>query len=450
MSDVNYPTNSDSARSTQSDRYLEQATHFVQQLFSHFPDDNFDVRLWDGSYPIRAAKHPADYTLTFNHAGAFRRMFLLPTELNLGEAFIFSDFDIEGDIVAATEIAQRFRTLQLNASEWAKLARQLLSFPTGYHAETSRPGIQLRGDKHSKARDQRAVRYHYDVSNDFYRLWLDENMAYSCAYFITGNEDIHTAQQQKFEHICRKLQLQAGETLLDIGCGWGGLVNYAVRTYGVNAVGVTLSKNQHAWATEHLGALIADGRAEIRIQDYRDIPANEMFDKVVSVGMVEHVGREKLPAYFQAAWNHLKPGGLFLNHGIGYLTSHEPKSLLWRRLVYGETQWLRRYVFPDYDVPDIHVYTREAEKVGFEVRDIEGLREHYTLTLRHWSQRLNEHRDEALEFIDEPTFRVWQLYMAGTAQSFRASRLSIYQSVLSKNTDRGESLQPWTRAHLYH
>ena len=429
--------------------HLERSRAILERMFASYGAPDFAVRLWDGSYPIQPADGKPRFTLALKHPAALRRMFLPPSEMNLGEAFIFNDFDIEGDTIAATKLMDYFLKINLTWGDALWLARQLLALPRNYTWETERPGLHPTGQAHSRSRDRETVQFHYDVSNEFYALWLDERMIYSCAYFKTGEENIHTAQLQKLEHICRKLRLKPGDRLLDIGCGWGGLVIHAAQQYGVEAVGITLSEKQVALANQRIAEAGLSDRCRVVLQDYREVPIDEPFDKLVSVGMFEHVGAAKLPVYFEQAFRLLKPGGLFLNHGIASVSAHNPKGSRLGGLLYGRDSFMQRYVFPDGELVDINQTLRAAEGIGFEVRDVESFREHYALTLRHWVQRLEENRDEALHYVDEPTHRVWRIYMAGCSYSFSRSRISVYQALLSKNRADGASGQPWTREHLY-
>jgi cyclopropane-fatty-acyl-phospholipid synthase len=295
------------------------------------------------------------------------------------------------------------------------------------------------------------VRSHYDLSNEFYGLWLDQRMVYSCGYFPTGTEDLDGAQTAKLEHICRKLRLRPGETLLDIGCGWGGLAIYAAEHYGVHATGVTLSPEQARLARERVRAAGLQDRVHIEIQDYRDVPHGTTFDKVASVGMLEHVGRAQMGRYFAEARRLTRPGGLFLAHGIvdeyppnvGALSERAARRL-WR-----EGAFIDRYIFPDGQLLPIWELGRSAERAGWEVRDLENLREHYARTLRHWVSRLEVHHDEALSLVGETTYRAWRLYMAGSASAFAAGKLGVVQFILSNTTNAGVSELPPTRADIY-
>jgi cyclopropane-fatty-acyl-phospholipid synthase len=296
----------------------------------------------------------------------------------------------------------------------------------------------LLGGLHSKERDRAAISHHYNLSNDFYQLWLDRQMVYSCAYFHRGDEDIDTAQTQKLEYLCRKLRLRRGETLLDIGCGWGGLVLYAARQFGVKALGVSLSERQTQLATERIRQAGLSETCEVRLCDYRDLDPSQQFDKIVSVGMFEHVGEARLPEYFRHVWKLLRPGSVFLNHGIAVSATFRRKG----------PSFIDKYVFPDGELVPLGTTLRIAEACGFEVRDVESLREHYARTLRHWVSRLESQYQEAKRITTETVYRIWRLYMAGSAHAFATGRVNIYQVLLSK-PDHGATSLPLTREDWY-
>ena len=294
--------------------------------------------------------------------------------------------------------------------------------------------------KHSKARDRRAIRHHYDVSNDFFRLWLDTRMLYSCAYFEQASNDLETAQTAKLHYICRKLRLQPRMRLLDIGCGWGGLSIHAAKNCGVRVTGVTLSQQQASLASARVGDTGLSSEVAIELTDYRDLNETEPFDAIVSVGMAEHVGAQNLNGYFQKAFRLLKPGGVFLNHAMGDgVRARETRG----------GSFIQQYVFPDTDLPRIGMVASTAEAEGFEVRDVENLRDHYMLTLRHWVRRIESAHEAVLRFVDEPTYRIWRLYMAGAAHAFECGRLAVYQTLLSKPDRYGHSHLPLTRRDWY-
>jgi len=367
-------------------------------------------------------------------------MFWPPTELAMGEAYIYDDFDIEGEIEAIFPLADYLVNGRHNgASPSLRNIWCLLKLPSGGSSHVGRQAARLTGKRHSIERDRMAVTYHYDVPNAFYKLWLDQRMIYSCAYFATPDDDLDTAQERKLDYICRKLRLRPGQRLLDIGCGWGGLVIYAAQRYGIEAVGITLSRQQAELANERIHEAGLDDQCSVKVCDYRLLDEPEGYDKLVSVGMFEHVGKELLPEYFERAWRLLRPGGVFLNHGIA-VNATEP--------VQHKPTFSDRYVFPDGELLPISATLEKAEKRGFEVRDVESLREHYALTLHHWVRRLEDRHDEARKAVDEVTYRVWRLFMSGSAYEFRVGRNNIYQTLLVKPVN-GDSGLPLTRADWY-
>ena len=432
---------------------LGRTVSVIDRLFP--PPRDFAVRLSDGT----ELPGPADPTfgLVLKHPGALRRMVTPPIELSMGEAFIYGDFDIEGDIFAAFSLIDASLARRFSWTESLDLIRSILALPvSGAGRMVGRGPVRLRGALHSRERDRAAVEYHYNVGNDFYALWLDDRMQYSCGYFPTGEENLNTAQELKLEFICRKLRLRPGERLLDIGCGWGGLGVYAAEKHGVEVLGVTLSARQAEYAQAR-----STDQARVKLLDYRDLEGGS-FDKIVSVGMFEHIGRSQLPTYFAQVYRLLKPGGLFLNHGISSQppvlrdASGAPKRSRkpagWQKFVkqriIGDDSFAHRYIFPDVQLVPVSVANLIAEKAGFEVRDLENLREHYALTLRQWVNRLEARRDEAIEATDEVTYRTWRLYMASAAYGFEAARINVNQTLLSKPAG-GVSNLPLSRADLY-
>ena len=408
---------------------------------------NFVIRLWDGT-ELPSNDHPT-FTLVLNHPAALKRMFTPPVELSLGEAFIYGDFEIEGDIFSVFSLVDDFAARSFSTGETIAILREWLSLPsTGKTRLEGRGPAHLRGAVHSLQRDRAAIQYHYDVGNEFYSLWLDRNMQYSCGYFPTGTEDLDSAQELKMDHICRKLRLQKGEHLLDIGCGWGGLANYAAKHYDVNVLGVTLSQNQKAYADEQIARAGLDGRVAVELIDYRNL-VDEAYDKIVSVGMFEHVGRSHLLEYFSQVYRLLKPGGLFLNQGISRYagTDVDGQAFIQRRIL-GRGSFQQKYIFPDGELTPVSEVNTLAEQAGFEVRDVENLREHYALTLRQWVKRLMEHRGEAIKVSDEVTYRTWRLYLSASVYGFESGDLNTNQTLLSKMVN-GHSQIPLTRADLY-
>jgi cyclopropane-fatty-acyl-phospholipid synthase len=412
----------------------------------------FDVRYWDGSVE-RGSARPPRFTVVIARPGALRRMLLPPSELSLAEGFISGDVDIEGELEATFRLADRVGERIRRPATLARLIPLVVQLP-GDERRDARGARFVRPshDAHAaRPAGIAAIRHHYDVGNSFYELWLDERMQYSCAYFRTGRENIDEAQSDKLEHICRKLRLQAGERLLDIGCGWGGLIRYAVSHHGVMAHGITLSSAQAEYARARIARDGLTERCRVEIVDYRDLDTKQRYDKVVSVGMAEHVAKDRQPAYFTAAHRVLEPGGLFLNHSQTSVQRARPNTIgrrisdrLWRR-----NEFIERYVFPDSRLGAASHLIASAEQAGFELRDVESLREHYAQTLRHWVRRLEEHEREAIRLVGERTYRVWRLYMSTAAEGFASARINIIQTLLSKPDAQGRSQLPLTREDLY-
>lgn len=422
-----------------SDRIPQKCLSLLRDLLEGLHPRDFAVRLWDGSTLEEEPGEPRRFTMVLKHPGAMRALFRSPSELSLGEAYLYDDFDIEGDIGSAFSLADHLVHFHPGLGGRLRLARQLLALPSPERTRAVRPSERLHGLRHSKSRDRLAVTYHYDVSNTFYSLWLDSRMVYSCAYFASPGEELDAAQERKLDYICRKLRLRGGERLLDIGCGWGGLVIHAALLHGVDATGITLSRPQAELANERIRQAGVSDRCRVEFRDYRDVGEPGAFDKLVSVGMFEHVGESRLAEYFGRAFRLLRPGGVFLNHGIACNPAFPP--------VPGPS-FADHYVFPDGELVPLGVTLRAAEANGFEVRDVESLREHYVLTLRHWVRRLEARREEACRAAGEKAYRLWRLYMAGAAHKFRTGRNNVYQALLVK-PDRGASGLPLTRSDWY-
>ncbi|HVO64271.1 MAG TPA: cyclopropane-fatty-acyl-phospholipid synthase family protein [Terriglobales bacterium] len=406
---------------------------FLEHLFVDSRARNFRVRFWDGNY--WGASSTSRFTLVLNHPGALRAMFMSPSELSIGEAYIYQDFDVEGDLEAAFELSDYLLSQERGLAQRLHLGTLLGRLPV-----QSRPRLlpHLHGTAHSKRRDREAVTFHYDLPCELFATFLDRRMVYSCAYFHSQQDDLQTAQEQKLDYICRKLRLRPGDRLLDIGCGWGGLIIHAATHYGAECLGITLSEPQADVARQRIREAEISERCAVEVCDYRDLRPQRQFDKMASVGMFEHVGEARLPDYFQRAWQLLLPGGVFLNHGIA-------RSAMYRA---AKPSFTDIYVFPDGELVPINTTLRIAEDAGFEVRDLESLREHYVLTLHHWLKRLEENWQAARQVVNETTFRIWKLYIAGSAHWFRTAKLNLYQALLCK-PDHGASGLPLTRADWY-
>lgn len=352
-------------------------------------------------------------------------MLLAPSLDHLGEAYVKGLLDIDGCLADIIHVSYA-------------LAR---SSAAGTGGAAGRLARVARHWSHSKASDRKAIQYHYDVSNDFYKLWLDESMVYSCAYFENGDEDLATAQRKKIDHILTKIRLQPGQRLLDIGCGWGALVLRAASRFGAQCVGVTLSRNQFELATERVKAAGLQDRVEIRLQDYRDVPGQ--FDRITSVGMFEHVGREHLRLYFSRMHDLLADDGMALNHGIT-LTDADSGAV-----VPEGGDFIDRYVFPDGELPHISLALECMQRGGLEVLDVENLRRHYVRTLSIWSGNFESHAQQIRALVDEQRFRIWRVYLAGCAHAFENDDVSIFQ-VLCRKAGRSAQQIPWSRRYMYY
>jgi len=397
------------------DKPIEQAISRLQQNVQA----PVRVVLWDGR-EVAFSDNPS-VTLRINDSTAVSAL-QHPSLLTLAEAYIEGKADLEGDVREAIRGAEA-------------ISRAM-----------PQPLFRARGPtngRHSKRGDREAVQHHYDVSNEFYALWLDPRMVYSCGYFRDENDSLETAQLQKLDHICRKLRLAPGERLLDIGCGWGALVMHAAANYGVVATGITLSENQERLANERIRAAGLEGKCRVLLQDYRDVAGEEIYDKIASVGMFEHVGLRNLAGYFGVVRRLLKEQGLFLNHGI---TSSDVNN---SAVGLGGGEFIARYVFPKGELPHLHRAIHDMSEQDLEVHDVESLRPHYAKTLGFWSANFERHLDEAVAVAGERIARTWRLYLAGCAHAFDQGWVSIYQVLASRQTLPGRTALPLTREWMY-
>lgn len=429
-------------------REVDQVACLLKKLFSSF-NGNLALRLWNGD-TFRCGKHHASeleppFTLVCRHPGVIRSMILGRDPLRLAEAYFRNDIDFEGDFFAVLGLRHDLQAIRLSLFDrmnamFSALRMRSAAKPTERVTNNHVPAHGGSVTTHSKSENRAAISFHYDVSNEFYRLWLDKERVYSCAYFTSPDESLDQAQRNKLEHICRKLRLRPGERLLDIGCGWGALVCWAARHHGVHAHGITLSQLQFDYAQQRILAEGLQDLVTVELRDYRDLAGEGGYDKVSSVGMFEHVGLANLPTYLATVSRMLRPGGLFLNHGI----THDEEG--WTKTV--STEFINRYVFPDGELDCISNIQLGMERAGFEIHDVEGLRPHYALTLRHWVKRLEANREAALCEVDESTYRVWRLYMAACALDFESGSTGIYQ-VLASKSNGGEWPVPLARGGSY-
>jgi cyclopropane-fatty-acyl-phospholipid synthase len=399
------------------------------------------LRFWDGSMLVSDASRGSAPVVTLDRPQALAYMMREPNQLGLARAWVTGALDTDDDLEQVLRTRSRFDAVRLSPVDRLRVAWAGLR--AGGATLLRRPPIPLieaapGGRSHSLAEDRRAVRHHYDVSNDFYRLILGPSMTYSCAYFASPADTLEAAQEQKHELVSRKLRLVAGERLLDIGCGWGSMLIHAAAHHGVRGVGVTLSEPQAELARERIREAGLSKRLEVRVADYREI-RDGPFDKVVSIGMYEHVGRSELGRYASAVRGLLRPGGLFLNHGIARLMSTDPR---------GDT-FIARYIFPAGELHPVAAITEAMQGAGLEVRDVESLREHYPLTLRRWEANLKAHRAEAIATAGRERERAWRLYMLGSAQAFESGEITVYQVLAVRDgAPHGLPLQRFARAQM--
>ncbi len=382
------------------------------------------MRAWNGE---EWGPDDADVTVVLEHPGALRALLVPPSDLTAGEAYIYGDIDIEGDIFSLLEFAASLRAGTRTTAAAVSLMRLLRRLPAdSRRRDATRP--KIRGIPHSLRRDRQAVTYHYDTGNNFFSTFLGPSMVYSCAYFLDPFEQLEVAQRRKLDVICRKLQLGPGDRFLDVGCGWGSLVVHAAAEYGVTATGVTLSGEQAEYARIRAKEAGVDDRVTILQRDYREIDGT--FNAIASVGMFEHVGAKELGTYFGRLQSMLAPYGRILNHGI--VTRDR------RRHVRRKPTFVSTYVFPDGELEPVEDVIGAAGRIGLELRDVESLRMSYALTLRHWVGNLEANHDEAVAATDETVYRIWRMYMAGSAIGFEQGGISVVQLLVT------DPKRPWT------
>ena len=410
---------------------------FFERLFHGCDTPNIAVRFWDGSvWRLRSDQH-TDATLILRHPESLSRMLRWPVQLAIGEAYIYDDIDVLGSFDALLPLADHLMERRWSVMDWLRCGAATWRQRGLDRVPEETRHLVLHGRRHEKLRDKEAVRFHYDVPVEFYRLWLDSRLMYSCGYYRTDDDDIEQAQVQELEYLCRKLRVKPGDRVLDIGCGWGGFALYAAQVHGVLVHGITLSRRQAEVANQRLSAAGLSRRCRVEVRDFRDVHGEQMYDKIVSIGMVEHIGRHRLASYYEQAMQLLAPGGTFLTQGIG---TRDGQPVL--------GPFANRYVFPDAEVLPIQDIVRAAERSGFEVRDVESLREHYALTLTAWSERLEQHHQEAVRVVGEVTFRIWKAYMAMAGYLFRRGKLGFYHMLCTRAED-GRAGLPLTREDWY-
>lgn len=382
------------------------------------------IHLWNGDH-LDLSPEPPKVTIKIPGPGALRHLYH-PSLYTLGKAYVEGEIEVSGKVADMIDIGNTLA--EANAPETAPAHKSI--FDT----------LRAKASSHTRQSDREAISYHYDVSNEFYAVWLDPAMVYTCAYFEQGDEDLATAQLKKIDHILKKIDVRPGQTLLDIGCGWGALVIRAAQKFGARCVGVTLSENQAALARERVAAAGLSELVEIRVQDYRDVQGQ--FDRITSVGMFEHVGVKNLPAYFAQVNRLLAPGGIVMNHGITTTDVNNGET------AYGGGQFIDEYVFPEGELAHLGTVIHTMGQSGLEVRDVENLRRHYARTCANWASNFENNADLLKTLTDSKRFRIWHVYLAGCAYAFAHDRISLYQIVCSKAGAPVEQL-PWSRRYMY-
>lgn len=433
---------------TSAQKRLDAARSIFEHLATAL-DANFSVRLWDGStIPLGRDVDPR-FAITISGPGVLGSILRRPTLENVMRHYASGHLDVEGgDLISFAELTRQ-RRIRLNGRDLSKslLLRRALPLLL---APAEKPALAHGYDQDETGRRQAQrneadfIQFHYDVGNDFYALFLDPEMVYSCAYFTDWSNDIAQAQRDKLDMICRKLRLQPGERFLDIGSGWGALVCHAARTYGVTAHGVTLSQAQYDYAVAKVRRLGLESRVTVELRDYATLDGT--YDKIASIGMYEHIGIASYPAYFRKINELLRDRGLVLNHGI---TRRARTSRRRFRKLRPEKKLILKYIFPGSELDHIGHSLESMESHGFEIHDVEGWREHYARTCRLWHQRLTANRAEAERLAGPERTRMWLAYLAGVSLSFADGSLRIFQTVASKHAAKGPSGMPPTRAHLY-
>ncbi|MCH5673849.1 class I SAM-dependent methyltransferase [Streptomyces gilvus] len=400
------------------------------------------IRAWDGSQ----AGPPDAPALVVRNRRAVRRLLWKPGELGLARAWVAGDLEIEGDLYRALDLMAELvwergedgRTLlqTLRDPKVRAAARGLVRI-AGVPLPPAPPREEVRRARahlHTKRTDRRAISHHYDVGNDFYEIVLGPSMVYSCAYWPAPDATLEQAQREKLDLVCRKLGLTEGQRLLDVGCGWGSMAVHAAREYGVRVIGITLSQEQAAYARKRAADEGLTDLVEIRVQDYREV-ADGPYDAISSIGMAEHVGADRYLEYAEDLYRLLRPGGRLLNHQIGRRPQRDESS-------YNVDEFIDAYVFPDGELAPIGTTVTQLERAGFEVRDVEALREHYGLTLRRWVANLEADWARAVRLAGAGRARVWLLYMAACALSFERNRIGVNQVLAVRTPEGGASGMP--------
>jgi cyclopropane-fatty-acyl-phospholipid synthase len=430
----------------------EKRLEAARALFRHLAEQlnaPFTLELWDGSTVPLGAEASPEHRIVVRSAGTLGSLLRRPTMANLARHYAAGNIDATGDDLISLIERARAKRVKVRGKHLrpGALIRQALPLLTAVDDRTELEH-QYRGDEtgldRSKRDEKSFIQFHYDVGNEFYQLFLDPEMLYSCAYFTDWDNSLEQAQKDKLEMICRKLRLKPGERFLDVGCGWGALLCHAAQNFGVEAHGVTLSQAQHDLALEKAKALGIADKVTVELKNYEDLTGE--FDKISSIGMYEHVGIANYPRYFGKLKSLLRDKGLLLNHGI---TRRAKRSKRAFRKIRPENRLIRKYIFPGSELDHIGHTLESMEALGFEIHDVEGWREHYAKTCRLWHQRLIAKEEEAVAQVGRERYRMWIAYLAGVSIGFQDGSLRIYQTLATAHKSKGAAELPPSRADLY-
>jgi len=426
----------------------------MQQVLSHLADTldlPVTIILWDGSESsLRKDKSSNDILLTIKDKGVISSLLKHPNIENITRHYAIGNITIAGDnfIDMGKAIRSNLKKKDIKKLNKTLIVKKLAPFLLNKSLKAGSEhefGENESGHNNKKRNNKDYIQFHYDVSNDFYKLFLDDEMQYSCGYFTDWDNSLEQAQIDKLDMICKKLRLKEGERYLDIGCGWGGLICHAAKNYNVKAHGITLSQEQYNFATAKVKRLGLEDKITIEIRDY--ITLEGEYDKISSIGMFEHIGIDNFPDYFNKVNSLLRPRGVFLNHGIARRAKSSKKK---RNNITAEKQLLLKYIFPGSELAPIGFSLNSMEKNGFEVHDVEAWREHYSITCEHWCKRLSDNKEEAIKQVGLERYNLWIAYLAGVAFGFNAGSMLIFQTLATKRgKEKGFSQMPPTRADLY-
>ena len=430
----------------------KQRLRAARRIFQHLGqvlDAQFSVRLWDGSLVPLGKNVDPRFFISISGPGVIGSILRRPTLENILRHYASGALDFHGGNLIEFGEAARARKAKTRMKGISKSLllqhASILLFTPPDKTELQHGFSQDETGRQETRRDNKEfIQFHYDVSNEFYQLWLDPEMQYSCAYFTDWNNSLEQAQHDKLDMICRKLRLKEGEKFLDIGCGWGGLLCHAGQNYGVIAHGVTLSQEQHDFAQEKIKRLGLQDRVTVELKDYAELTGK--YDKISSVGMFEHIGIANFPTYFGKVWDLLEDRGIFLNHGITRRAKADKKNF---RKITPEKRLILKYIFPGSELDHVGHVQEVMEASKFEIHDVEGWRWHYGLTTRIWCERLSARKEEAIALVGAERYRLWVAYLAAVSFNFADGPLRLYQIVATKHAAKGSSGMPPTREDLY-